>query len=82
MVVGGGIELLNPKSGKTIKRDGYGNDKKSKGYGNSNVRIWFEDQAGAARHGGSKWKKYKNKRDFEKDKREGTYNEDGQRIRD
>ena len=56
--------------------------KKSKGYVDSNESIWSEVQAGESSHGGSKWKKYKNKRDFEKDKREGTYNEDGQRIRD
>lgn len=57
--------------------------KKSKDYVDSNRKIWSEDEAPLqTSRGGSKWKKYKNKKDFEKDKREGTYNEDGQRIRD
>ena len=80
LVVGGDIEAFNPKSGKTIKRDGFGTGKKAKGYVDSNGNIWSEDDG--ANHGGSSWKKYKNKRDFEKDKREGTYDEYGNRLRD
>ncbi len=79
-MVGGDIEAFNPKSGKTIKRDGFGTGKKAKGYVDSNGNIWSEDDG--ANHGGSSWKKYKNKRDFEKDKREGTYDEYGNRLRD
>ncbi|MGG5329881.1 hypothetical protein IGI46_001011 [Enterococcus sp. AZ163] len=83
MVVGGDLEPFNPKSGRRIKRDGRGSGKKGIGYVDSKGNVWSEDEAPVTdSHGGSKWKKYKNKRDFEKDKREGTYNEDGQRIRD
>ncbi|GAB2021874.1 hypothetical protein RyT2_09480 [Pseudolactococcus yaeyamensis] len=49
-------------------------------YEDENGNIWSEDEGSA--HGGSKWKKYKNKRDFENDKREGTYDENRKRLRD
>jgi len=45
--------------------------------------LWSKDRAGDRGHGGSAWKKWKNKRDWEKGKeREGTYDKDGCRLRD
>ena len=81
-MVGGDIEAFNPKSGKLIKRDGFAKGKRSRGFEDSNGDIWSEDEGGGSIHGGSKWKKYKNKEDFKKDKREGTYDENGKRLRD
>ena len=42
--------------------------------------IWEKDNAG---HGGRKWKRWKNRKDWERGKRrEGSYDEDGNRIAD
>jgi len=42
--------------------------------------VWEKDNAG---HGGRKWKRWKNKRDWERGKRrEGSYDENGNRIAD
>ncbi|GLS24621.1 hypothetical protein LU351_20350 [Marinibactrum halimedae] len=45
--------------------------------------IFEKDRAGGKSHGGSKWKKWNKKRDWEKGKkRDGTYNDKGVRLRD
>jgi hypothetical protein len=45
--------------------------------------IFEADRAGDRAHGGSKWKKWDKKRDWEKGKpRDGTYDENGNRLRD
>ena len=45
--------------------------------------IFERDQAKGSGHGGSFWKKWNKKRDWENDNfRDGTYNEDGTRLRD
>ncbi len=59
------------KKGKQ-KQPGYENPKDGS--------IWEKDNAG---HGGRKWKRWKNRKDWEKGKRrEGSYDENGNRIAD
>ena len=48
-----------------------------------NDGLWSKERAGGRGHGGSAWKKWKSRRDWEKGKpREGTYDKDGKRLRD
>jgi hypothetical protein len=74
---------FDPKEGKKIKK-GSGNNKDDTGYEQDDGSVWSEDKgrnSGNGSHGGSTWKKFKNKRDFEKGKREGTYDQYGNRLR-
>ncbi len=71
--------VFNPKNGTTIRK-GNSKAKKDTGYLQKDGSVWSQDDG--ASHGGSSWKKYKNKIDFEKGKREGTYDEKGNKLRD
>lgn len=43
--------------------------------------IWVKERSGNP-HGGSAWKRWNNKREWDKGKpREGTYDKDGKRLR-
>ncbi|MBL1229821.1 hypothetical protein IW492_11320 [Enterococcus sp. BWB1-3] len=73
-----GVYEFNPKAGSKIFRK---NDrsKKNTGYVQADGSVWSQDVGD--NHGESSWKRYRNKRDFEKDRREGTYDIDGKRLR-
>ena len=52
------------------------------GYERDDGSIWEKDRAGTRGHGGSAWKRWKNRRDWERGRpREGTYDKDGNRLR-
>ena len=55
-----------------------------RGYIQDDGSIMVKDRAGNNGHGGSVWKKYNNKKEWEKKNatREGTYDKDGNRLRD
>ncbi|MDR3177558.1 MAG: hypothetical protein LBT96_01105 [Campylobacteraceae bacterium] len=55
------------------------NNKGKIGYKDKDGCIWSKDRD---EHGGSKWKKFNNKRDWNNGKREGSYDENGKRLRD
>ncbi|MDN5097022.1 hypothetical protein O8C85_00560 [Aliarcobacter butzleri] len=54
------------------------------GYEQDDGSIMVKDRAGDRSHGGSAWKRYKNKKEWESKnpQREGTYDEYGNRLRD
>jgi hypothetical protein len=66
--------MFDPTTGKRVK-----NDKGEVGYEDEDGCIWSKDRG--SHHGGSAWKKYPNKRDWNDGKREGTYSDDGRRLR-
>ncbi|MCL2677230.1 MAG: hypothetical protein FWF14_05085 [Streptococcaceae bacterium] len=70
---------FNPeKTAKKVLKRGNSSDK---GYEQKDGSVWSKDRAGSNGHGGSTWKRYKNSRDFNNDKREGTYDGNGKRLR-
>jgi hypothetical protein len=67
--------MFDPTTGKRVK-----NDKGEIGYEDEDGCIWSKDRD---KHGGSEWKKWNNKRDWKKGgQREGSYDGNGERLRD
>jgi RHS repeat-associated protein len=65
-----GTRVKNPKTGET-------------GWLQDDGSLWVKDRAGGNSHGGSAWKRWNKKRDWDRGKkREGTYDKDGKRLRD
>ncbi|WP_164698853.1 hemagglutinin repeat-containing protein, partial [Aliarcobacter skirrowii] len=86
-LVGGGI---NGEEQSTLLNLAVTQDKRVKnsrtgetGYEQDDGSIMVKDRAGVG-HGGSAWKRYKNKKEWESKnaQREGTYDENGNRLRD
>jgi len=70
---------FNPKEGKKKKHPKTGEP----GWEDKDGGLWSKDRAGGNSHGGSAWKRWKNRRDWERGRpREGTYDENGNRLRD
>jgi len=71
-------EPFDPTSGRKRKHPKTGES----GW-EDNDGLWSKERAGDRGHGGSAWKKWRSRRDWEKGKpREGTYDKDGTRLRD
>ncbi|MDR1008489.1 MAG: RHS repeat-associated core domain-containing protein [Campylobacteraceae bacterium] len=64
---------FDPTKGRRVK-----NNRGKIGYEDEDGCIWSKDKD---KHGGSEWKKFNNKRDWNDQKREGSYSDDGRRLR-
>ena len=75
---------FDPATGDRVKHPNDG----STAWEDADGRIWEKDKAGDRGHGGSKWKRWKNKKDWKKGRKkpkkgiDGTYDKDGNRLRD